>query len=313
MIAALGIGLKRAPGAARALVLALFLAALAGCGASGPLLPEQTGRPGGARPPPAPEAVRVADGDTLYSIAFRYGLDWQRVAAWNRLRAPYTIHTGDWIRLTAPPDMRTATRAEPATASQPAASGPPPRAQSGPAETRPPTTGNPAPASRPEPKPADTPVRPAERAPKPAPKPSRPPAAASAVPDAAERSVAGVAWRWPTAGVRVVQGFSDGDTRKGILIAGSAGEPVRAAADGEVVYSGNGLIGYGELIILKHSDRMLSAYGHNRERLVDEGDRVRAGQQIGRVGRDERDREVLHFEIRRDGKPENPINFLPRR
>lgn len=124
--------------------------------------------------------------------------------------------------------------------------------------------------------------------------------------------MAGVAWRWPTQG-GITRGFNNGASRKGILIAGEGGQPIRAAADGEVVYSGNGLIGYGELIIIKHSDRMLSAYAHNRERLVAEGRRVRAGELIARMGSNEREQFVLHFEIRQDGKPADPMNYLPPR
>lgn len=119
-------------------------------------------------------------------------------------------------------------------------------------------------------------------------------------------------WSWPTDG-KLVRGFNANDARKGILIGGSAGQPVRATADGEVVYSGNGLIGYGELVIIKHSDRMLSAYAHNRERLVSEGERVRAGQTVARMGRNEDGIDVLHFEIRRDGRPVDPADYLPRR
>ena len=119
-------------------------------------------------------------------------------------------------------------------------------------------------------------------------------------------------WRWPTAGT-VARGFNPGDTRKGILIAGTPGQPVRAAADGTVVYSGNGLIGYGELIIVKHNDSMLSAYAHNRARRVSEGAAVRAGEEIATLGRNERDESVLHFEIRRNGQPVDPVGFLPRR
>lgn len=109
-------------------------------------------------------------------------------------------------------------------------------------------------------------------------------------------------------------GFINGDqTRQGIDIAGKAGDPIKAAADGEVVYSGNGLIGYGELIIIKHSSSLLSAYGHNRRRLVQEGARVKAGQQIAEMGSSSASRDMLHFEIRRNGKPVDPMSFLPAR
>jgi lipoprotein NlpD len=94
---------------------------------------------------------------------------------------------------------------------------------------------------------------------------------------------------------------------------GQAGQDVLAAADGLVVYSGTALIGYGELIIIKHSETMLSAYGHNRRRLVEEGAQVRAGQAIAEMGMNERDEQILHFEIRRNGQAEDPLRFLPAR
>ena len=128
---------------------------------------------------------------------------------------------------------------------------------------------------------------------------------------AAELNAGGVRWRWPGAG-KVVGTFVGGDpTRQGIDIAGKSGDPVAAAADGEVVYSGNGLLGYGELIIIKHNASFLSAYGHNRARLVKEGDKVKAGQQIAEMGSSASAREELHFEIRKNGKPVNPLDFLP--
>ncbi|GAA4868856.1 peptidoglycan DD-metalloendopeptidase family protein [Luteimonas vadosa] len=122
-----------------------------------------------------------------------------------------------------------------------------------------------------------------------------------------------VAWRWPADG-QVVSRYASGDpTRQGIDIAGNAGQPVRAAGDGVVVYSGSGLVGYGELIIVKHDDQWLSAYGHNRERLANEGQRVTAGQQIAVMGRSGAARDMLHFEIRYHGKPVDPLQYLPRR
>jgi lipoprotein NlpD len=101
--------------------------------------------------------------------------------------------------------------------------------------------------------------------------------------------------------------------RQGIDIAGNAGQPVLAAADGVVVYSGAGLVGYGELIIVKHDEQWLSAYGHNRARLVNEGALVKAGQQIAQMGRTGAAREMLHFEIRYNGKPVDPLAYLPKR
>ncbi|MFT4179026.1 MAG: peptidoglycan DD-metalloendopeptidase family protein [Thermomonas sp.] len=122
-----------------------------------------------------------------------------------------------------------------------------------------------------------------------------------------------LAWRWPADG-NVIARFAAGDpTRQGIDIAGNAGQPVRAAADGVVVYSGSGLVGYGELVIVKHNEQWLSAYGHNRARLVNEGQLVKAGQQIAEIGRSGAARDMLHFEIRYNGKPVDPQQYLPKR
>ncbi len=123
----------------------------------------------------------------------------------------------------------------------------------------------------------------------------------------------GFAWRWPADG-HLIGRFVNGDaTKQGVDIAGSNGQAVRAAADGVVVYSGAGLVGYGELIIVKHSEQWLSAYGHNRKRLVNEGQSVKAGQQIAEMGSSGASREMLHFEIRHNGKPVDPLQYLPAR
>jgi lipoprotein NlpD len=120
-------------------------------------------------------------------------------------------------------------------------------------------------------------------------------------------------WRWPTEGQLVGTYATGNPTRQGIDIAGTGGQPVRAAADGVVVYSGSGLVGYGELVIVKHNDEWLSAYGHNRARLVNEGEVVKAGQQIAEMGRSGAARDMLHFEIRYNGKPVDPLGYLPKR
>lgn len=132
-------------------------------------------------------------------------------------------------------------------------------------------------------------------------------------PAAATPPTNNLAWRWPAEG-ELASPYAEGDpTRQGIDIAGSAGQPVRAAADGVVVYSGSGLVGYGELVIVKHNDNWLSAYGHNRARLVNEGQLVKAGQQIAEMGHTGAARDMLHFEIRYNGKPVDPLQYLPRR
>ncbi len=109
-----------------------------------------------------------------------------------------------------------------------------------------------------------------------------------------------------------MRGYVAGDpSRNGLDIAGQEGQPIKASSAGKVVYSGNGLIGYGELIIIKHSERMLSAYAHNKLRLVQEGEQVSAGQKIAEMGRNDQNEQLLHFEIRVRGKPVNPLEYLP--
>ena len=122
-----------------------------------------------------------------------------------------------------------------------------------------------------------------------------------------------IAWTWPASGDLLSRYVSGEPTKQGIDIGGSGGAPVRAAGDGVVVYSGAGLVGYGELIIVKHNDSWLSAYGHNRARLVNEGQIVKGGQQIAEMGRSGAARDMLHFEIRYNGKPVDPLTYLPKR
>lgn len=119
-------------------------------------------------------------------------------------------------------------------------------------------------------------------------------------------------WGWPVRG-RLLGTFAGSDPlRQGIDIAGTPGQAVYAAASGEVVYSGRGIIGYGELIVIKHDDSTLSAYGHNKRRLVKEGQRVKQGEQVAELGKDAQGRDLLHFEVRRNGKPVDPLGVLPR-
>jgi lipoprotein NlpD len=198
----------------------------------------------------------------------------------------------------APPAATTNVPAEPA-APAPVAKAPPPVSAPKIAEAPPRNVSEVAPAT-------PKPVEPAAL-----PKPVSPPVAPRNDDHVAELSAGGVRWRWPGEG-KIVGTFIAGDqTRQGIDIAGKAGDPVQAAADGEVVYSGNGLLGYGELIIVKHNPTFLSAYGHNRARLVKEGERVKAGQQIAEMGSSASSRDELHFEIRKNGKPVNPLDYLP--
>ena len=118
-------------------------------------------------------------------------------------------------------------------------------------------------------------------------------------------------WTWPATGA-LLRGFGKGD-RGGIDIGGRRGQPVVAARSGRVVYTGTGLVGYGRLVIVKHGERLLTAYAHNDRVLVKEGQTVRAGQKISEMGSTGAEGVMLHFEVRRDGKPLNPLKFLPRR
>ncbi|MGB2059128.1 peptidoglycan DD-metalloendopeptidase family protein [uncultured Alcanivorax sp.] len=223
----------------------------------------------------------VRRGETLYSIAWRYGWDYRELARANRIPAPYTIYPGQRISL--------ALKAPASTGS-------------------PSSTGNSKPATQVASKPQRQPVSKPEPA-----KPQTPPASKPSDTASAGSTVGPVSWRWP-AGGQVVETFSSANHgRKGIAISGKNNSPVVAAADGRVVYRGSGLTGYGNLLILKHSDRWLSAYAHNDKMLVKEGDAVKAGQQIAAMGATGTFRTQLHFEIRKDGKPVDPLLYLPKK
>jgi lipoprotein NlpD len=287
---------------------------------------------------PAPGGTyRVVRGDTLYAIAFRNGVDYRELAAWNGIEPPYRIYAGQELRLSpASPDQATAratTAAAPAAATQspsPAASVAAPAVASNgkPSasvfEDVPPAPQTPARDEAVSPSPApptNAPAPTASASASPPPKstaseaPAKPVAEVPSPKPPAEAPVngGGFAWRWPGKGALIGSYVAGDQTRQGIDIAGTAGDPVLAAGDGEVVYSGNGLLGYGELIIVKHNASFLSAYGHNRKRLVQEGERVKAGQQIAEMGSSASARDELHFEIRKNGKPVNPLDYLPPR
>jgi lipoprotein NlpD len=239
------------------------------------------------RQPVTSGQYRVQRGDTLYSIAFRFGWDWKALAARNSIPAPYVIRPGQIIRF----DGQSGQTRSTAVATAPVAT--PPRAASN-VSTRPPVQAQ---------QPA---VRPTPQAPQPvATTPT------STQNTSTTRSAAG--WVWPASGPLIGRFSSNGSLNKGIDIAGELGQPVLAASDGSVVYAGSGLRGYGELVIIKHSDTYVSAYGHNRRLLVREGQQVKVGQTIAEMGSTGTDRVKLHFEIRRQGKPVDPLQYLPRR
>ncbi len=296
----------RAP-AGRLAMLVGLLALLAGCAEPRVVAVRRMSGPPPVRgSAPVHGRYRVVAGDTLYSIAFRHGLDYRALAWINSIAPPFTIYPGEEIRLSGKPAQAAASARTPAPR-------PPPPARPAPsASPAGPVSAPAAPAGAPVPAPAPAAASAPASAPAAA---SAPVAAATPVqsPPAPSRLVDGIAWRWPTDGA-ILDRYQAGDPgRQGIDLGGRSGQPVYAAADGVVVYSGDGLIGYGELIIIKHSDSYLSAYGHNRVRLVKEGERVRAGQEIAEMGSSGAPRVELHFEIRRDGKPVDPLDYLPPR
>ena len=210
-----------------------------------------------------PAVTVVQPGDSIYTISWRYGLDFIDIAKWNGLAKPYDLQDGQQLRLR------------------------PGAATAGPVPGTPPTAEDTASIQT---------VGTVQPAPTPAPEgslPKSPPAS----------------WHWPARGELIAR-YSRDQGVNGIRIAGAPGDPVIATAAGEVVYVGEGLRGYGKLIILKHSDTYLSAYAHNRRILVAEGDRIGAGQQIAEMGDSGADRTMLHFEIRVNGKPQDPLKYL---
>ena len=284
--------LVRAVAAVRLPLAMLAVSALVGCASSPPggVQVVERGQNQGRAPVIQRQPVRsghyvVQRGDTLYSIAFRFGWDWKALAAHNGLRDPYVIRVGQAIRF----DNR------PVASSRPVASTPTPATS--PVVTRPVPNRPPVAVTAP---PATQPARPPV---------TNTPATTPVTP--VSRSASG--WSWPTQGAVISRFSSNGSLNKGIDIAGELGQPVLAASDGSVVYAGSGLRGYGELIIIKHSDTYVSAYGHNRRLLVREGQQVKAGQSIAEMGSTGADRVKLHFEIRRQGKPVDPLQYLPRR
>jgi lipoprotein NlpD len=253
-------------------------------------------------PIPSDAVHVVRAGETLYGISFRYGLRYQDVAAWNGISDPYTIEIGQRLRLRSPGNLVAPPPSRPATPVIAAVPPPRPRAPGSTPAPRPPAS---APSGTQAAGSAAVPVASANASPAPT-RPYTPP------PVPRPTMVGAPNWRWPTQG-QIIGHYVAGDqTQQGINIAGSAGQPVLASADGIVVYSGAGLVGYGELIIIKHSDEWLSAYAHNRKRLVTEGTRVKAGDTIAEMGRTGAIRDMLHFEIRRNGKPVDPLAWLPR-
>ncbi len=263
----------------RIVLLSCCVLQLTACGTTPAPVEEQPATSHTAKVTPLPPGYhQVKRGDTLYSIAFQYGYSYEQVATWNAIAAPFVIHVGQRLRVM-PPGTTT---------------------------------------------PSTIRVLPAEAAPAPTPatavEPFEPasgqvvaPASNLATPPPEKLPSGPLRWNWPCQG-KLLHGFDpEQPGGKGIDIGGRLGQDVTAAANGWVVYSGSGLMGYGQLVIVKHDKSLLSAYGHNGRLLVKEGDAVRAGEVIAAMGENGANGPMLHFEIRRDGKPVNPLEYLPRR
>lgn len=271
----------------RYLVIAVCLLLLNACGSQSARAPidarnnqsiaTKSGAPRSPAKKSSGEFTVVERGDTLYSIAWAHGIGYHQLASMNGIRPPYTIYSGQRLRVR-PPKRSSGVTVAPLRQSRPVV------------------------ASSPVAAPA------APRASKPAPKPAARPAAV-----ATSNKPFNGPWVWPTRG-RVLSKFQQNASgKRGIEIGGHADQPVNAAGNGTVVYAGSGLVGYGRLIIIKHSENLLSAYGHNSKLLVAEGEHVSAGQMIAKMGSSGTSRNELYFEIRRDGKPVDPLKYLPRK
>ncbi len=298
----------------------------------------ETAPPPTVETPPAeapPPTHIVTRGETLYQIALDHGLDYRDLAAWNNIENVNVIRTGRVLVL-APPGEAGAAAASGGAVTTPLPAAPPIAPVGSEARTLPFTGATPSGRSntaayKSEPKAlklpyseqalaqmrqsngiVPSPSAPPVVAPSPAAAPAAgaAPAARNESPHVPEIDGGSVDWAWPTTG-KVVAGFSESANLKCIDIAGKAGQPIYASGAGKVVYAGNGLRGYGKLIIIKHNNTFLSAYAHNREILVKEGQQVAKGQKIAEMGETDADQVGLHFEIRRFGKPVDPVKLLP--
>lgn len=238
------------------------------------------------QPLSSPITYIVQPGDTLYSIAWVYGLDYRQIAVSNAIKAPYAIHAGQNLRLCDKPLkpllVKKLSKSEVQLSKVSTTN-----AGSSASSTSANTIKNQSMTKKwvPQPKTRVLPVKTA--------------------------AVSGISWAWPARGC-ILCYFTETGLNKGINITSQLGSPITATADGKVVYAGNGLRGYGELIIIKHSDEFLSAYAHNQRILVQEDQVVKRGQIIALMGDSDAKCVMLHFEIRKAGKPVDPCYYLPR-
>lgn len=232
-----------------------------------------------------PGYYTVKPGDTMIRIGLETGQNWRDIQRWNGMDNANALEVGQVLRVV-PPNVDPGV-----AATRPVAAA---KVEPRPLDAKPPAASAPAPATGVTPAPA-----PATPAPVPA------------APATASRDDDELNWAWPAGGA--VLTTYDEVRSKGVVIGGKAGDPVVAAADGRVVYAGSGLRGYGNLVIVKHNTTYLTAYAHNQALLVKEDQPVKRGQKIAEMGSTDADRVQLHFEIRKQGKPIDPVRLLPPR
>ena len=233
----------------------------------------------------------VERGETLYSIGFSYGYDYRQIAEWNNISPPYALNPGQRLRVAPPLNGSVEPLPEEAVV----------------ATVRQPTSSSPEKSST-------------NQAPAPVVEGGKPagtdePNAARKLVNNAKQWIADqyVSWQWPVKEKRILSTFSSNNpARQGLDLAGEQGNPVFVAANGKVVYAGSGLVRYGQLIIVKHNEKFLSAYAHNHVLHVKEGQEVKAGDKIADMGSSGTTRTKLHFEIRLNGEPVDPLKYLPR-
>jgi lipoprotein NlpD len=269
-----------------------------------------------------PPTHLVKKGDTLYAIALEYGYDYKELAEINGIAPPYLIRIGQTLKLASPPTQES--QAVVVTPLKPSASISDSRVplpandklKTQPKPVKIPWTAEAENAIKPEPAPvrvASVPVVQDTKPPEIRPAESKPtPVAVSDDKKPVQSAPAeddDLDWAWPSKG-KLVASFNENNNSKGIDIAGKSGQAVLAAESGKVVYSGSGLRGYGKLVIIKHNKTFLSAYAHNSQILVKEGQSITKGQRIAEMGNSDADQTKLHFEIRRLGKPVDPLRYL---
>lgn len=272
------------PFAVRLAAVAMIAALLAGCASPRYRAPVEDRGVGaaGKMPPGAENAGKpgyytVRPGDTLMRVGLETGQSWRDVARWNNIDNPNLLEVGQVLRVVAPGAEAAVTMVHPVAGSK--------------VEARSLDDSKPSAGVPPAPAPAASTVE--------------------AAPGEAMAKDGDLVWGWPVAS-NVTVPFDEART-KGLVFAGKAGDAVLAAADGRVVYAGSGLRGYGNLVIVKHNNTYITAYAHNRALLVKEDQVVRRGQKIAEMGASEAERVQLHFELRKLGRPIDPMRLLPAR